>query len=104
MTHPDLDTEPSNCPFDRYPVVAWRVEQGEHSVERFLVLEIDLPNDNLGPMKAPAPVSEVQARARLGALGLSAAEIEARLVWARRWMATRVLKPGAEPVMWLPPL
>lgn len=104
MSHPDLDTKPSKCPFDRYPVAAYKVEQGTFSEERFYVLEIDLLNDNLGPMKPPVPLSEAEARARLAALGLSEAEVEERLAWARRWMATRILKSDSESVLWLPPL
>jgi hypothetical protein len=104
MKHPDLDTKPSKNPFDRYPVVAYRLQQGTSSEERFFVVEFDLTRDNLGPMTPPVQMSEDQARTRLAALGLSEEEIEARLSWAKRWMATRILKPGDEPVTWLPPL
>jgi hypothetical protein len=104
MTHPDLDTKPPRCPFDRFPVIAYRLEQGSLSEERFFVAEFDLTKDDLGPMTPPAPVTEGAARARLAALGLSGPEIESRLSWAKRWMATRILKPGANPVGWLPPL
>ena len=103
MTHPDLDTKPSKCPFDRYPVAAYKVEQGTFSEERFYVLEIDLPNDNLGPMKLPTPMSEAKARTRLTELGLSDGEIEARLTWAKLWMATLISTPGKS-ALWLPPL
>ena len=102
--HPDLDTKPSKNPFDRFPVIAYRVESGTHVEERFLVLEIDLPNDNLGPATGPKPVSESHARIRLAELGLIEAEVEARIAWARRWMATQIVKPGSDSVMWLPPL
>jgi hypothetical protein len=103
VSHPDLDTEPSKCPFDRYPVTAYKVEQGTFSEERFYVLEIDLPNDNLGPMKMPTPMSEADARVRLAVLGLLEAEIEQRINWAKHWMATVVSTPGKS-VLWLPPL
>jgi hypothetical protein len=102
--HPDLDTEPSKNPFDRFPVIAYRVESGTCAEERFLVLEIDLPNDNLGPVTGPKFVTEPQARIRLAELGLTEAEVEARIAWARQWMATHIVKPGSDPVMWLPPL
>jgi hypothetical protein len=55
-------------------------------------------------MTPPVSVSEPEARTRLALLGLSDEEIEARVAWAKRWMATRILKPGGKPVMWLPPL
>jgi len=102
--HPDFDTRPSKNPFDRFPVVAYRLESGTNVEERFLVLEIDLPKDDLGPVTRPKHVSEPQARIRLTELGLTEAEVEARIVWARRWMATQIVKPGNESVMWLPPL
>jgi hypothetical protein len=104
MTHPDLDTKPSRMPFDRYPVVAYCLQEGTKREERFFVIEVDLPRDDLGPMTPPVAVSEAEARTRLASLGLSDAEIEERLAWAKRWMATRILKPGGKPVMWLPPL
>ena len=91
-------------PFDRYPVVGYCLQQGPNREERFFVIEFDLPNDDLGPMTPPVQMSEDRARARLAELGLSDEEIEARLSWAKRWMATRILKPGDESVMWLPPL
>ena len=102
--HPDLDSKPSKNPFDRFPVVAYRIESGTHVEERFFVLEIDLPNDNLGPLVPPKHVTESQARARLADLGLDHAAVEARSSWARYWMATHVVKPDSDRVMWLPPL
>jgi len=102
--HPDLDSTPSKNPFDRFPVVAYRIESGTHVEERFFVLEIDLPNDNLGPLAPPTHVTESQARARLVELGLDHAAVEARISWARYWMATRVVSPDSDEVMWLPPL
>ena len=35
--HPDLDSKPSKNPFDRFPVVAYRIESGTHVEERFFV-------------------------------------------------------------------
>lgn len=102
--HPDFDTKPSKNPFDRFPVIAYRVESATCTEDRFLVLEIDLPNDNLGPLSAPNYVTEPQARVRLAELGLTEAEGEARIAWARRWMATHIVKSDGDPVMWLPPL
>jgi hypothetical protein len=102
--HPDLDTKPSKNPFDRFPVIAYRVESATYTEERFLVLEIDLPNDNLGPLTRPRPIAESEARSRLMELGLAQAEVDARISWARRWMATHIVRPGGDRVMWLPPL
>jgi hypothetical protein len=102
--HEDLDTKPSKNPFDRFPVVAYRVETNTHTEERFFVLEVDLPTDNLGPLAAPKPVTEAQARIRLGELGLTRADVEARIAWARRWMATHIKSSDNSSVMWLPPL
>ena len=104
MSHPDFDEKPSRNPFDKYPVIGYRREQGGVKEERFFVIEMDLTRDNLGPRTFPSEVSETQARSRLTELGLSKQEIEARLVWCRKWMATRILKPGQEPVMPFPPL
>ena len=104
MSHPDLDTKRSKCPFDRFPVIGYRLEQGTLSEERFFVAEFDLTRDDLGAMRPPSPVPEDRARARLAVLGLSEPEIESRISWAKRWMATRILKPGAKPVGWLPPI
>jgi hypothetical protein len=104
MTHPDLDTRPSRLPFDRFPVVAYCLQQGTNREVRFFVVEFDLPKDDLGPMVPPVHMSEDRARTRLAELGLSNEEIEARIAWARRWMATRILKPGDAPVTWPPPL
>jgi hypothetical protein len=104
MTYPDLDTKPSRLPFDRFPVVAYCLQQGTNREERFFVVEFDLPKDDLGPMTPPVHMSEDRARTRLAELGLSNEEIEARITWAKRWMATRILKPGDAPVTWLPPL
>ena len=101
--HPDFDSKPARNPFNRYPVVAYRVEQGSAVAECFFVFEFDLANDDLGPLKPPGPVSETDARARLADLGLSTAETEARVAWAREWMATRFLQAGADGVSWLPP-
>jgi hypothetical protein len=95
---------PSRHPFDRFPVVGYRIEQGERNEERFYVSEMDLPNDDLGPMKPPPPRSEIEARTRLAELGLTEPEIDARIAWAKKWMATVIRQPGAEPVVWLPPL
>lgn len=102
--HADLDTRPSKNPFDSFPVVAYRVQSGTLIEDRFFVLEMDLPNDNLGPMAAPNPVTEPQARIRLAELGLTEAESEARINWARRWMATYIVKSNSDPALWLPPL
>ena len=104
MPHQDLDTKRSKNPFDRYPVVGYAIEQGTSRDERFFVVEFDLTKDDLGPRTAPREMSEAHARARLAALGLSDAEIEARVSWAKRWMATRILPPGQDPVLGLPPL
>jgi hypothetical protein len=102
--HPDFDSKPSRNPFDRFPVVAYRVEQGAATTDLFFVFEVDLPNDILGPLAPPAPVSEAQARGRLAELGLTETAIDERIAWARAWMATRVLEPGKGSVSWLPPL
>jgi hypothetical protein len=104
MTHPDFDQKPSKNPFDKYPVIGYRLEQGEIKEDRFFVFEMDLTRDDLGPRTFPTEVSEARARARLAELGLSEEEIEARFAWCRKWMATRILKPGQEPVMPSPPL
>src|SRR5262245_3870313 len=104
MPHPDLDLNPPRYPFDRHWVSAWRLEQGDVREEYFYVFEIDLPNDDLGPMKMPDARSETEARARLIELGLTEEEIEARMDWAKKWMATLILKPGEERRSWLPPL
>ena len=103
-SHPDLDTKRSRNPFDRFPVVAYRLESGTRIEERFLVLEIDLPNDNLGPIAPPAFVTEAQARLRLAELGLDHGEVDARIAWARQWMATHIKESDSNSVMWLPPL
>ena len=89
---------PSRHPFDRFPVLAVHVEQGPHVEERFYVSEMDLPNDVLGPLTPPPPRSEGAARGRLAELGLSEPEIDARIAWAKRWMATIIREPGAEPL------
>jgi len=89
---------PSRHPFDRFPVLGVRVEQGQEVEERFYVSEIDLPNDDLGPLAPPPPRSEEQARVRLAGLGLTEPEIEARIRWAKKWMATIVREPGAAPL------
>jgi hypothetical protein len=104
MTHPDFDHKPSRVPFDKYPVVGYRLEQGDVRVERFFVFEMDLTRDDLGPRTFPPEVSEAQARARLAELGLSEDEIAARFAWCKKWMATRILQPGQDPVMPFPPL
>jgi hypothetical protein len=52
----------SRHPFDRFPVLAVRIEQGQHVEERFYVSEVDLPNDELGPLTPPPPRSEGEAR------------------------------------------
>ena len=95
--HPDLDTKPSKNPFDRYPVVAARVKAGTEVSEYFFVAEIDLPNDDLGPLAPPPRRSESEARARLAELGLNNDEIEARIQWARKWMATITVPEGQQP-------
>ena len=104
VAHPDLDTKPSKIPFDRYWVLAYRVECGADVEEWFFVFEIDLVNDNLGPRGMPPQRTESDARVRLTELGLNDDEIDARIAWARRWMATRILKSKDHGVSWLPPL
>jgi hypothetical protein len=89
---------PSRHPFNRFPVLGVRVEQGLHIEERFYVFEMDLPNDDLGPMKPPPLRSEADARVRLAELGLAGPEIDARMAWAKTWMATVIRDPGAEPL------
>ena len=61
------------------------------------VAEIDLPNDDLGPLAPPQRRSESEARARLAELGLNNAEVEARIQWARKWMATITVPAGQQP-------
>lgn len=100
--HPDLDTKPSKNPFNRFPVFAARVESGSDIAEYFFVLEIDLPNDHLGPRTFPPRRSETEARARLAELGLNESEIDARIAFARKWMATAIVPPGQKP--WFLPL
>jgi hypothetical protein len=95
--HPDLDTKPSKNPFDRYPVGAARVKAGTEVSEYFFVAEIDLPNDDLGPLAPPPRRSESGARARLAELGLNNDEIEVRIQWARKWMATITVPAGQQP-------
>jgi hypothetical protein len=89
---------PSRHPFDRFPVLAVRIEQGQEVEERFYVSEMDLPNDDLGPLMPPPPRSEPAARARLAELGLTEPEIDARIAWAKQWMTTIIREPGAEPL------
>ena len=62
------------------------------SEDCFSVLEFDLTKDDLGPMRLPAAVTEAEARARLVTLGLSEAEIDARLSWAKLWTTTRIFR------------
>lgn len=100
--HPDLDTQRSKNPFNRFPVIAARVEAGSEVAEYFFVVEIDLVNDNLGPRTPPQPRSEAEARGRLAELGLSVEEIDARIQWARKWMATAIVAPGQKP--WFLPI
>ena len=103
MTHPDFDQQPSKHPFDKYPVIGYRLERvvgrTASSSSKWI-----LTRDDLGPRTFPTEVSEARARARLAELGLSDEGIEARFAWCKKWMATRILKPGQEPVMPLPPL
>jgi len=100
----EWDNKPPKQRFDRFPVVGYRLQQGDRIEEWFYVVEMDLVNDKLGPLSLPVPRNEVDARARLEELGLAVAEIEARIAWARQWMATRILPADGEPVLWLPPL
>ena len=102
--HPDFDSRPSKNPFDRFPVLAHRLECGEEVEEWFLVFEFDLVNDNLGPRAVPPRRTETDARVRLTELGLDDSEVDARIGWARRWMATRIMKSKEQSVLWLPPL
>jgi hypothetical protein len=102
--HPDFDSRPSKNPFDRFPVLAHRTECGNDVEEWFLMFEFDLVNDNLGPRTVPPRRTEADARFRLAELGLEASEVDARIAWARRWMATRIMKSKDRPVLWLPPL
>ncbi len=97
MTHPDLDLSPSKIPFDRFWVVAARLESGDEVAESFVVVEVDLPNDNLGPVGPRPRRTEQEARDRLSELGLSATAIDARIEWARKWMATTIVPPGQKP-------
>ena len=95
--HPDLDTRPSKNPFPRFPVIAARVEIGSEAAEYFFVVEMDLTNDDLGPRTPPPRRSEGEARTRLAELGLTAEEIDARIQWARKWMATTAVPAGQKP-------
>lgn|SRR5262245_18565761 len=95
--HPDLDTRGSKNPFDKFPVLACRVERGTDATDYFIVIEIDLPKDDLGPRTRPEPRTEAEARARLAELGLSEPDTEVRIQWARNWMTTSIVAPGAEP-------
>ena len=104
MAHPDLDLSPPKLPFDRYWVLGYRIECGADVEEWFFVFEVDLVNDNLGPREIPPQRTESEARIRLTELGLNHAEIEDRITWARRWMATRIRKSTDHSVLWLPPL
>lgn len=89
-------------PFTRYPVVLLRVESGDVVDERFWILEVDLPNDNLGPRALPESMSEADVRKRLRELGLDEHEADARIAWARQWATTRTLPAGQDPSSWLP--
>jgi hypothetical protein len=104
MPHPDLDLSPPKLPFDRYWVLGYRIECGTEAEEWFFVFEVDLVNDNLGPRGMPPQRTESDVRVRLTELGLNEPEIEARIAWARRWMATRIVKSKDSSVLWLPPL
>jgi hypothetical protein len=95
--HPDLDTKPPKNPFTRFLVVAARVEAGPEVAEYFFVVEVDLPNDDLGPRTPPPRRSEGEARARLAELGLNDGEIDARIQWARKWMATTIVPAEQKP-------
>jgi hypothetical protein len=95
--HPDLDTKPPKNPFARFPVVAARLEAGPEVAEYFFVVEMDLPNDDLGPRTPPPKRSEAEARTRLAELGLNDEEINARIEWARKWMATTIVRSGEKP-------
>ena len=95
--HPDLDTKPSKNPFARVPVVAARVEAGPEVADYFFVLEMNLPNDDLGPRTPPPRRSEAEARIRLAELGLNGEEIEDRIRWARKWMTTIIVPAGQKP-------
>jgi hypothetical protein len=95
--HPDLDLKPSKKRFDRFPVFAARVEAGPEVAEYFFVMEIDLPNDDLGPRTPPPRRSEAEARARLAELGLGEEDVDARIQWARKWMATTIVPAGQKP-------
>jgi len=100
----EWDNKKPKSPFDRHPVIGYRLTQGDRTEEWFYVVEMDLPNDDLGPMTPPVARAESDARARLTELGLAAADVEARIAWAKQWMATRFLRAGGESVMWMPPL
>jgi hypothetical protein len=104
MMHPDFDSKPSKNPFPRILVLAYRIECGEDVEEWFFVFEFDLVSDNLGPRTPRPRRTESDARIRLTELGLDASEVDARIAWARRWMATRIVKSKDSSVMWLPPL
>jgi hypothetical protein len=97
-----LGYQVGRCPFDWFPVVGYRTQERDRTEERFYVLEIDLPNDKLGPMTAPPARSEPEARVRLAELGLSPEEVEERIAWVRKWMATVTRQAGGKSVMWLP--
>jgi hypothetical protein len=100
----EWDNKKPKSPFDRHPVIGYRLEQGDRREEWFYIVEMDLPNDDLGPMTPPAARTEADARTRLTDLGLAEADVEARIAWAKEWMATRILPAGGDSVMWMPPL
>jgi hypothetical protein len=97
LPHSDLDLRPPKIPFDRFWVVAARLESGHEVAEYFFVVEVDLPNDKLGPVGPPPRRTEQEARDRLAELGLGSVEVTARIEWARKWMATTIVPPGQKP-------
>ena len=105
MEHSPADMKESRNPFKRYPVIGYRIEEGAHIDERFFILEFDPARDEAIPRTFPLERSEAGTRARLTELGLSSEDIEARMAWCKKWMATRVVSPGgAGRVLAAPPL
>ena len=84
-------SRPSTLPFVRHLVMAYRLEMGQIHEDRFYVFEHELTIDDLRSVTMPPPLSEEEVRDRLTALGLSEADIDARLTWAKLWMTTRTI-------------
>jgi hypothetical protein len=96
----DLDTRPAKNPFDRFPVVAARVESGAEVAEYFSSSRsIFLMTTSVRWRLRPEEPSKRLASAypNLSELGLSDGEIAARIDWARKWMATNIVRAGERP-------